>query len=192
MRYNPEIHHRTSMRLAGYDYSSPGHYFVTINVKDRECVFGEIRDGIMGLSDAGLIIQNEWFKTIELRANIRLDEFVVMPNHIHGIIEIIDARVDNPLGNNRVRIDCNQSLHLNHPPHNYGPQSNNLFAIIRGFKGATTKRVNEHNNNLAHGSIWQSRFYDSIINTDEQLETTRQYIRNNPRMWKSDSEYFDK
>jgi REP element-mobilizing transposase RayT len=186
MIYDPQIHNRQSIRLTGYDYSSPGHYFVTICVKDMVCIFGDVKNGIMGLSKNGLIIQDEWLKTIERRANIHLDEFVVMPNHVHGIIEIVNAGVDNHVG-----IDCNQSLHdetlrHNQPPHNYGPQSNNLFAIIRGFKGATTKRINEINGNYEHGSIWQSRFYDRIIDTDEQLEIIRWYIKNNPKRWNRD------
>ena len=187
MTFNPDIHNRRSIRLQEYDYSSPGYYFVTICAKDRECIFGEIRNGIMGLSELGSIIHNEWLNSQLIRKNIRLDQFVVMPNHIHGIVEIIDHKgIDHVAGIDN-GIDRNQSLQRQNPNiHQYGPQSNNLFAIIRGFKGATTKQINQYIGNSEGGSIWQSRFYDRIINTDVELENVKEYIRNNPIHWNDD------
>jgi putative transposase len=88
MTFNPKIHHRRSIRLREYDYSQNGLYFVTICTRDRLLLFGAIADGLMNLSSMGQIAQEEWFKTARIRAEIRLHEFVVMPNHIHGIIEI--------------------------------------------------------------------------------------------------------
>ena len=186
-KFNPVIHHRHSIRLPEYDYSSPGYYFVTICAKDRECIFGEIRNGIMGLSELGTIIHNEWLNSQLIRKNIRLDQFVVMPNHIHGIVEIIDHKgIDHVAGIDN-GIDRNQSLQRQNPNiHQYGPQSNNLFTIIRGFKGATTKQINQYIGNIEGGSIWQSRFYDRIINTVEELENVKEYIRNNPIHWNDD------
>jgi putative transposase len=91
MVYNPEIHKRKTTRLKGYDYSSSGGYFVTICVKDRQCLFGEIIDGEINLSELGQIVQKEWINTTNIRKNIILDEFVIMPNHFHGIIFIQNA-----------------------------------------------------------------------------------------------------
>ncbi|XGB43143.1 MAG: hypothetical protein LVS60_04975 [Nodosilinea sp. LVE1205-7] len=89
MKYNPDIHHRRSIRLKGYDYSQNGLYFVTICTQNRHHLFGTITNGQMALNPMGEIVHDEWFKTASMRPNIRLHEFIVMPNHIHGIIEII-------------------------------------------------------------------------------------------------------
>lgn len=194
--FNPDKYNKQSIRYPGYNYSQPGHYFVTICAKDRECMFGKIKNEAIELSGLGIIVQTEWLKTPSLRSNVLLDEFIVMPNHVHGIIEII-----NPIGGLNVGIDCppqadppqadNQSGTLNthdshRQPHPFGPQSNNLFTIIRGFKGATTKQINLLKGNIEGGTIWQSRFYDNIIDTDDQLEIVRNYIRENPKNWDTD------
>ena len=90
MFYNPKIHHRKSIRLKGYDYSQAGAYFITICCHDRVCLFGEILNNEMVLNEWGIIAQNEWIKTKEIRKNVELDVFIVMPNHIHGILIIND------------------------------------------------------------------------------------------------------
>jgi hypothetical protein len=90
MKFNPDIHRRRTIRLKGYDYSQAGAYFVTICVHDRECLFGEIVDGEMRMNQFGHIVAAEWLRTAELRAEIALGEFVVMPNHFHGIVLITD------------------------------------------------------------------------------------------------------
>ena len=86
MTYNPDIHHRHSIRLQDYDYSQAGAYFVTICTWQRDCLFGEIVNGEMVLNDMGRIVVDEWEKTATVRKNVILDEFVIMPNHFHGII----------------------------------------------------------------------------------------------------------
>ncbi|HBH82298.1 MAG TPA: hypothetical protein DDY34_00605, partial [Bacteroidales bacterium] len=86
--YNPNIHHRKSIRLKGYDYSRAGLYFITICVKDRECLFGEIVDGKMILNDAGKLVENEWLNIIVRFPNVQLHQHIVMPNHFHTIMEI--------------------------------------------------------------------------------------------------------
>ena len=90
-KYNPLIHHRRSIRLKGYDYSKPGLYFITLCCENRQCIFGQIENGKMRLNTFGQIAYNEWMKTPEIRPNIELGEFIVMPNHIHGIIRILDV-----------------------------------------------------------------------------------------------------
>src|SRR5215210_2961095 len=89
MKYNPEIHKRRSIRLKGYDYSQEGLYFITICVQNRKCLFGKIENDEMILNDAGQMVQTEWEKLTERFNNIELHEFVVMPNHFHGILEIV-------------------------------------------------------------------------------------------------------
>jgi len=92
MKYDPEKHHRRSIRLKGYDYSQAGAYFVTICTKNRECLFGDVIDDGMMLNEYGTIVANEWKKSAKIRDEIELDEWVVMPNHFHGIVVI---RSDN-------------------------------------------------------------------------------------------------
>src|SRR5208337_4586349 len=89
--YNPEIHRRRSIRLRGYDYSSSGAYFVTVCIKNKECLFGEIVDGMMRLNHAGELIREIWEALPKRYDDIDLDSFVVMPNHVHGIIVLIDT-----------------------------------------------------------------------------------------------------
>lgn len=175
MPYNPEIHHRKSIRKAGHDYRDPGLYFVTICTRNREHDFGEIVNGAMELSAAGHIVRRAWRATPKIRPYVVLDAFIVMPNHIHGIIAMRrPTQSPGPVG-----IDGHQSLHR------YGPQSKNLFAVIRGFKGTASKRINALHG-VERGTIWQVRFHDRIIRNSVELERIRWYIRNNPRMWDRD------
>lgn len=91
MTYNPDKHHRRSIRLKGYNYSQAGAYFVTACVKDRECLFGDIVDGEMQLNDAGEMVKFVWNELPNRFSDIYLDEFIIMPNHIHGIINFVGA-----------------------------------------------------------------------------------------------------
>ena len=91
MKYNPEIHHRRSIRLQEYDYANAGAYYVTICVKNRECLFGSIHKGGMVLNDAGRIVYKWWNELTHKFKNTELDEFIIMPNHMHGIIVIVGA-----------------------------------------------------------------------------------------------------
>ncbi|MEM9508615.1 MAG: hypothetical protein AAGA16_13175, partial [Cyanobacteria bacterium P01_E01_bin.35] len=99
MKYDRAKHHRRSIRLRGYDYSQPGYYFVTICCYERQCLFGEIVDGVMQLNQYGEIVKNEWLKSSVIRPDIKLDKYVVMPNHFHGIviINIVGANSRSPL-----------------------------------------------------------------------------------------------
>jgi putative transposase len=90
-KYNPNKHHRKSIRLKGHDYSQAGLYFITICVQDRACLFGKVVNGEMKLNDAGVMVKNEWLKLPQRFPNIQLHEFVVMPNHFHAIMEIVGA-----------------------------------------------------------------------------------------------------
>lgn len=92
MKYNPDIHHRRSVRLKDYDYSQEGAYFITVLTRNRECLFGRIKKGKMILNKYGMIAKDEWLKTQKMRRSIHLDEFVIMPNHMHGIIEITSRK----------------------------------------------------------------------------------------------------
>ncbi len=163
-----------SIRLKNWDYSADGYYFITICTKNMKCVLGEIKNGIMGLNEIGIMVYEEWHKTARLRPYIKLDEFIVMPNHVHGIIII-----DNP----SVETRRSASLH-GWETNKFGPLiPKSLSSVINYFKGAVTNRCNE--NGYKHFQ-WQSRFYDHIIRNGKSLDYIREYIRFNPLKWALD------
>lgn len=178
MIYNPQIHHRRSIRLKGYDYSQAGAYFITICCHNREHRFGKIENGEMRLNEMGQIAYNEWLKTPQLRLNVSLDVFVVMPNHLHGII-VINGRgeLNSPSpgssdGNIRGEFDSP----LRSP-------TNNIGAIVRGYKSAVTKQLNLINTG---GPVWQRNYYENIIRNAESYQRIANYIVNNPTKWNED------
>ena len=181
-----------SARLQGYDYSNEGFYFVTICTKNREMSFGDIIGGKMVLSSIGEIIKQEWLNTPDIRKNVELDKFVIMPNHLHGIVIIQYSIPASVPTTHPVETHCNASLrdaslwmrNNQEYKNKFGPQSNNLSAIIRGFKGVTTKITRRKFSNI--NFAWQPRFYDRIIRNDNELNRIRQYIMDNPEKWELD------
>jgi hypothetical protein len=130
-----------STRLKGWDYSWPGYYFVTICTKDRTNFFGSIENEKMYLSEIGEIVENEWLKTEQIRKNVILDKFVVMPNHIHGIL-VIDNKycsVETLCHNASTELDKNNFMSK------ISPKSNSLSEIIRSFKSICTKKICKKN-----------------------------------------------
>ncbi|MCL2282677.1 MAG: hypothetical protein FWC26_05105 [Fibromonadales bacterium] len=150
MGYNLDRHHRRSIRLRNYNYANAGVYYITICCKNRECLFGEIVAEKMILNEFGEIAFNEWKNTIKIRSNVKLCEFVVMPNHFHGIVEIIDngggvAYNDGGIcdGGNGGGI-CNRGVcntPLRQRTNALHSPSNTVGAIIRGYKSAVTKQI---------------------------------------------------
>ena len=169
----PKRRNRRSIRLKGYDYAGAGAYFVTICAQNRECLYGEIMNGKMVLKDAGEIVADEWIKTGDIRDKIILDEWVVMPNHFHGILVIDDRR-----GTARRAPTVEQ----------FGkPVSGSIPTIIRAFKSAVTKRINEMRKTPGV-KIWQRNYYEHVIRNDNELNRIREYITNNPAQWELDRE----
>jgi REP element-mobilizing transposase RayT len=182
MPYDPETHHRRSIRLKGYDYTHAGAYFITIVTQGRECLFGEIVDGEMRVNEYGQIVRDEWMKTRILRPQVILDEFVVMPNHIHGIICVEDDTVG-------AQHRCAPTMSTIPPrgvtPNNVVPGS--LGAIIRAFKSAVTKQINDRRGTPG-ATVWQRNYYEHIIRNDHSLQRIREYILTNPLRWHLDVE----
>jgi Transposase and inactivated derivatives len=174
MKYDPEKHHRHSIRLKEYDYTQVGAYFVTICTWGRECLFGEIVDGEMRLNECGHIVTNEWARSCEIRQEIELDEWIIMPNHVHGIVIItnVGAHGRAPLQHD------NTVLHRK-------PRS--LSSFIAGFKSSATKRINE-TRGLPGVPVWQRNYYEHVIRNEESLNEIRQYIAENPMRWAEDEE----
>jgi putative transposase len=190
--YNPLIHNRQSIRLKGYDYASEGLYFITLNTQNREKLFGEIKDGVMILNEAGLIAQKYWLEIPEHFPHAALHEFVIMPDHIHGVIEIIyhPNLKDNSVGANNSKNSVGAN---NYSPRlieteinqqsNFRSPSKTIGSIIRGFKIGVTKWIKLHTN-AQH--VWQRNYYEHIIRNTDAYHRICLYIRNNPKNWKED------
>jgi REP element-mobilizing transposase RayT len=169
-------------RLPKWDYSSPGRYFVTVCTFDRSEMFGAIVNDEMRVNECGGIVNDEWEKSFEIRHELKCDEFIVMPNHIHGIIRIYGS------GDSVVETHGRASLPINKTKPQTGiayrtPKS--ISSFIAGFKSAATKRINELRK-LPGACVWQPRFHDHIVRNERELFAIRQYIRNNPANWKND------
>ena len=171
-----------STRLPNWDYGKDAAYFVTICTQNREHYFGEITDGMMQLSEIGLIVENEWMKTFQMRPdmNLQMDEYVVMPNHFHAIIIIGENEYNTPFRNAMHCVSTDGEY-----KNKFGPQSKNLASIIRGFKIGVTKNVRKTHADFA----WQSRYHDHIIRNDQSFDKIKDYIRNNPMKWADDKFY---
>jgi putative transposase len=149
-------------RLPGYDYSQNGAYFITICTLNRHSIFGEVLTGEMQLNTCGEIAQNCWDDLPNHYKHIELDAFVIMPNHVHGIVLIFEQN----------------------PKHG-------LPEIVRAFKSYTTKRINRYEE-TSNRTIWQRSYYDVILRNEKDLNIRRQYIQANPRRWTEDDYYSQK
>jgi len=195
MKYNPDKHHRRSIRLQGYDYSQPGIYFITLCTQNHECLFGEILNGEMRLNEFGKMTQQCWLEIPHHFPHVKLDEFVIMPDHIHGIIilnDIVGAKNFSPQPSNNFSPQ---------PSNNFSPQpmptpqqnitpfrspSKTIGSIIRGFKIGVTKGFRQNTDIYV---VWQRNYYEHIIRNKVELNRMRQYIIDNPKKWKTDENY---
>ena len=184
MTDNSDIHHRRSIRLPGYDYSRAGAYFITICTQGRKCLFGDVAGGKMVLNEYGTIVANEWENTARIRDEIELDEWVVMPNHFHGIVLITG---NDRMGDRCCRGDRPVAPTID-PVVPTGPRPRSLGALMAGFKSAVTKRVNE-TRNTSGVKLWQRNYWEHIVRNDHELNRIRTYIRNNPAQWETDKLY---
>ncbi len=162
---------RRIIRLQGYDYSQPGAYFVTICVQNRECLFGDVRRGKMVLNELGEIVAESWQWLERQYEHVEMDEWVVMPNHLHGIMVIKDCR-----GGSRTA-----------PTGSDQPKRKPLGRLIGAFKTVSTKRVNEIQNTPG-AKLWQRNYYEHIIRSEEDLKRIRTYLAQNPAKWEFDRE----
>jgi len=181
MKYNPDIHHRHSIRLREYDYSSGGAYFVTICAYQRECLFGEVVDGEMRLNDCGGIVQ-EWWKQITTHFfGVTIDQFTIMPNHFHGIVTIVGAGFPRPDSCDGIIKGGGTSVGGETPP----LRCPTLGQIIAYFKYQSTKRINALRDNPGC-PVWQRNYYEHVIRNEDDLANIRQYIADNPLKWDLD------
>ena len=206
MTYNPDKHHRRSIRLDGYDYSQPCIYFITLCTYNRECLFGEILNGEMRLNEFGKIANQCWLEIPNHFPQTQLDEYIIMPDHIHGIIvlndfvgvqnvgaKIVGAKI---VGTKNVGAKNFSPLPMPTPEPTPLPMptreqnitpfrspSKTIGSIIRGFKIGVTKWFRQNTDIYV---VWQRNFYEHIIRNEVELNRIRQYIIDNPKKWKTD------
>ena len=179
--FNPSIHHRRSIRLKGYDYAQAGAYYVTLVTQHRACLFGKIIDGKFNPSEAGIMLEKWWYELPHKFPRVETDEFIVMPNHFHGIILIKDGA--------DVRADlCVCPFPDANDPSLRGAHTGApLPEIVQWFKTMTT---NEYIRGVKHagwlpfmGKLWQRNYYEHVIRNDDELNKIREYIIQNPDRW---------
>ena len=170
--------HRRSIRLSGYDYSQAGAYFVTIVTHDRKCLFGRVKDGEMELNEAGKMVEQVWLEIIRHFDGVNVDTFVVMPNHIHGIIEIIKDNRSSGVG-------ATHESPL--PTQGNGPKPGSIGVIVGLFKATVSKKYHEMTN-TQNTRLWQRNYYEHVIRDDKDYQVIYDYILTNPLNWERDEE----
>ncbi len=206
-KYDPKIHHRRSIRLKGYDYARPGYYFITLVTQYRLTLFGEIQNGEMILNEAGAMIKREWEAIPERFPTVTLHEFVIMPNHFHGILEIIgghqnlnnDSVVDIPVETNSLDLPEPDVLDFPDPSDETSyssgfPESSackkSLGDIIGAFESIVTVEYIRGVKNLGwppfRKKLWQRNYWEHIIRHDRAFANIVNYIRENPSNWGKD------
>jgi putative transposase len=172
MSHNRHVHDRKSIRLTDFDYSQPGEYFVTICTYNKMCVFGKVSEDKAILSSIGNIAQKCWEDIPTHFPNVELDEYVIMPNHIHGIIVITEGRdLINQIPTKKFPLMKNPKM--------------TLGKIIRHYKARSAKYI--HDSGYVDFQ-WQPLFYDRIVRNDKEFDNIRDYIINNPLKWILDEE----
>ncbi len=171
---------RKPNRLRDFDYSQSGWYFVTICVQNRECLFGRIENGKMILNQFGEIVEKCWYEIPQHFPDVTLDEFVVMPNHVHGMVVI-----RNDVMKNR-HVVGNAYMRSLQSPSSPDRTKMALSKIIHGFKSAVTREINKIQNQFCFQ--WQKSFHDHIIRNEKSYWAIKEYIRNNPAHWTFDEE----
>jgi putative transposase len=192
------VPYRRSLRLKEYDYSQAGAYFVTICTRNRECIFGHIYDSGMQLNDAGRMVQSVWDKLPTRFPGLGLDAFVVMPNHVHGVIVLVGAGLalsDNE-GAGRGESCIRPGGSGNHKDRPYGTAVGSVGRIMQAFKSMVTHEyvmgVRQHGWPPFQGQLWQRNYYEHVIRKEDDLNDVRQYIFDNPAHWAEDENNLDR
>ena len=215
-KFNPNLHHRRSIRLKNYDYSQSGLYFITICTQNRECLFGEIIDDKINLNIAGKMVENIWLEIPQIFTDTKLHEYIIMPNHFHAIIEIVGAdsisaqNTDSLSAHNTDSISAHTGngrvvrANMEYNRSGIGPlraemdsaptgTDVSLPKIVQTFKRYTTieyiKMVKQNILPSFEKRIWQRNYYEHIIRDEKSYRNIAEYIINNPLKWKEDDYY---
>jgi len=216
MKYNPNLHHRRSIRLKEYDYSQAGSYFITICCQDKLYRFGKIENNNIILNEYGTIAYNEWIKLPQRFTNLELDVFQIMPNHMHAIIVLNNSTVGAGLAPAPNYIDDTKYNEIPFCPGNiineyfFDPNNNDTLQTFRagaspaptvgGIIGAYKSLVAnncldifkiQNKADVYMGKLWQRNYYEHIIRNEQSYQTIACYIINNPAKWKDDKFYIE-
>jgi putative transposase len=181
-----------SIRLPNYDYAGNALYFITICTAGREMLFGEVRNGAMAMNEFGWIVWEEWERSAEIRLEIELDVFVVMPNHFHALVTIVPAE---PVAAHGVRLPAEMPASTQNKrfadegarraPLRRSPRS--LGSLVAGFKAATTSKINVLRG-IAGPSVWQPNYYERIVRNEHAHARIASYVEFNAMQWSIDRE----
>ncbi|HEY0153785.1 MAG TPA: transposase [Longimicrobium sp.] len=207
MPYYPGRDDRRTLRLRDYDYAQPGAYFITICTKQRRCVFGNVSDCAMELNAAGRIVEREWFALPQRFSTVALDEFVIMPNHVHAIIRLVGARfiapvpgpgsdarhVERRMPKRRMPVQSGTRVAddtgaINRAPTEVSPHNRGavtLGEVVRTFKAASAIRIRRE---ADPGFAWQRNYSERVLRDDDRLARARKYVAENPARWRDDPE----
>ena len=192
IKFDPQKHHRRSIRLKNHDYSQEGAYYVTIVAWHREFLFGEIVNKEMRLNKVGKIVEWEWLELPKRLSYVELGKYVVMPNHFHGIL-FIHENVGATRQGQTISLSGAEPLQtvtlegIDGSPLPHGPKPASLGAIIAQFKSRATKRIWKFSE-YKETPIWQRNYYEHIIRNDKDLQSKTDYIEANPLLWDEDDE----
>jgi len=189
MKYNPQIHHRRSIRLKGYDYSQSGAYFITICCDNRECRFGRIENDEMILNEYGTVAYHEWNKLPDRFSNFELDVFQIMPNHMHGIIAL---NVGATLAVAPVLVTHDNKTNGNDLRAGASPAPT-VGAIVGAYKSLVANDCLDiyKMKNKTMGKLWQRNYHEHIISNEQSYQTISNYIINNPLNWNKDKFFME-
>lgn len=187
MAYEPEIHRRRSIRLQGYDYSQTGAYFATLCCDHRKCLFGEILGEEMRINNFGRVVQTVWNELPDHYPDVALDAFVIMPNHVHGIIMLTNGNFTSSLGAGLKPAPTEDISGLYPVGAGFkpAPRRHSLPEIIRALKTFSAKNINLLRS-TSGVPVWQRNYYERVIRNEEELNAARQYIADNPARWNED------
>jgi REP element-mobilizing transposase RayT len=174
MPYNPYIHHRRSIRLQGYDYSQNGCYFITICTQDHISLFGKVYVGKMIKNIYGNMVEHTWKDLTKHNHHVKLDEFIVMPNHIHGIV-ILDNNFGLTYSGAGLEPAPTNTIHKYH----------GIPEIVRQLKTFSARHINKIRNSPGD-RVWQRNYYERIIRNEREYLNVVKYIIENPLKWDSD------
>lgn len=193
--YNPDIHHRRSIRLREYDYADAGGYFVTICTYQRHCLFGEVVAGEMRLNEAGQCVEKWWQSIPEHFENTSVDSYVIMPNHFHGVIMHVGAGSPRPVfqtneGRETTENQGGDPENRGGDPQNQGGETPplrypTLGQVVGYFKYQSTRQINELRDNPGC-PVWQRNYHEHIVRNENDLLNIRRYITENPLKWEQD------
>lgn len=190
--YNPDIHHRRSIRLREYDYSRAGAYFFTICTHERICLFGEILEGTMALNSYGTMVERVWSDVPNHYAHVALDQFIIMPNHVHGIVFLID---EGPVGAGfkpahgcKPASGAESTQDLQPGPTKCGTpmKRHGLSEIVRALKTFSARHINEARKSPGT-PVWQRNYYEHVIRNEADYDRIAEYVATNPQRWNDDT-----